>query len=120
MKVVYVVGPYRAATQEEVSRNIERAREAGQALQRAGLCAVVPHLNFGSCEGLTDQDVLDACLELVGRCDALLLLLPGWEASSGSHLEFMKADRLRKPTFLSVEAVKLWRDAEVVRRMEAM
>lgn len=42
MKVVYVVGPYRAATQEEVSRSVERAREAGQELLRAGLCAVVP------------------------------------------------------------------------------
>ncbi len=43
MRLVYIVGPYRAATAWEVEQNIRRAEEVGLEIARMGAMPVVPH-----------------------------------------------------------------------------
>ena len=43
-------------------------------------------------------------LEIIARCDAILML-PGWERSEGSQMEYRRATELGMPVYLSVEEV---------------
>jgi hypothetical protein len=47
---------------------------------------------------------IEGDLEIIARCDAILML-PGWERSEGSRMEYSRAVELRMPVYLSVEDV---------------
>lgn len=91
MKVIFVSGPYRAATEREVVNNIRRAEAAALRLWREGWAVICPHLNTahfgGYCE---DSTWLAGDLEILRRCDAIYML-PGWENSEGASAEFTVA-----------------------------
>ena len=96
MRLVYVAGPFRG----DVPRNVETALAWGRRVVRAGALAVVPHL-LGREFGPVRPDEtwwLKAKLELLRRCDGVLLI-PGWERSSGSVNERNEALRLNLPVF---------------------
>jgi hypothetical protein len=107
--LVYVAGPYRAPTTEGVVRNIGRARQAGMDLVTvAGVYPVIPHCNTAAFDGLADdQFFLDATLELLRRCDGVLLL-DNWATSAGARGEKAEAERLGIPVFHCVEEVRGW------------
>lgn len=85
--VVYVAGPYRGPTEAQVFANILAAREAALGLWRAGFAPICPHLNsFFMGGAVTDSDFLQGDIEILARCDALLLL-PNWNSSEGASGE---------------------------------
>ena len=94
MKIIYVAGKYRGASDSEVHDNIEHARRAAIKLWREGYAVITPHLNTaffgGSCP---DETWLKGDLEILKRCDAIYLL-SGWGSSQGAREELKLADSL--------------------------
>ncbi len=99
MKVIYVAGKYRGASENEVYENIHHARTQALKLWHQNWCVICPHLNssFMSCRE-DETEYLDGGLELVRRSDAIYML-SGWQASVGACAELAEADRLGLPVY---------------------
>lgn len=97
--VVYIAGPYRAATRMLVHQNVRRAEEVGHAVMALGAMPVVPHANTFFMDGaFPDYAFLDGDLALLRRCDAIVLG-PGWRESEGCKGELDFADHHGIPDF---------------------
>lgn len=114
MKVIYVAGPFRArnangtnsawGTQQHVMRAMELALE----IWKRGHAAICPHANtmfFQDSAGCADDVWLYGDLELLRRCDAVLMV-PGWEKSQGATAEKEVAESRGIPVLLSMEALE--------------
>ncbi len=94
MKVIYIAGCYRASTEYEVDENIQHAKRAMAKLLREGWVVICAHTMTAHLGGIiSDDDLVDRCLELVRRSDTIYLL-KGWEDSVGSNAEFKLAQDL--------------------------
>jgi hypothetical protein len=94
LRLLYLAGPFTAGGVQQMPENVERARAVALELWRMGAAVLSPHLNHGGFFGQIPEPLaLDACLEMVGRCDALVIL-PGWWLSTGTRLEMERARRL--------------------------
>jgi len=101
--VVYVAGPYRGPSRAAIELNIQVARKVGALAALKGWSPIIPQANTGHLDevvALPDQFWLDATMELLRRCDALLLC-PGWERSTGTLAEMDEASRLRLPIYMT-------------------
>lgn len=99
LRVVYIAGPYRGASQWEVKENIRRAEYLASWVWGQGAVALCPHLNTAFFEGLAEDEVwLRGDLELLRRCDAVLLT-PDWMNSEGAREERRVAEELGMPVF---------------------
>lgn len=93
MKVVYIAGPFRAkdGSHWKQERNIRHAEEVALMVWKRGEVALCPHLNTRNFQGEGDDRIwLEGDLELLKRCDAILML-NGWENSSGATHEYQVA-----------------------------
>lgn len=103
MKVVYVAGPFRAANAWLVEQNIRRAEEVALAVAESGAMPLCPHTNTRFFNGtVTDEFWLAGTLELLRRCDAIIMV-PGWEKSSGARAELAEAKRLGLDCYTSIQ-----------------
>jgi hypothetical protein len=110
MILVYVAGRYRAPTHYEVARNIAAARAIGEAVCALGLNAypLIPHCNTAHMDGLREDGYwLAGTMQVLRRCDCVLLV-PGWESSSGTRAEIREAETLGKPVFHAVDDLADW------------
>ncbi len=99
MKVIYIAGKYRGSTPWEVEQNIRAAEEVAARVWAMGMVALCPHANSRHMEGVaTDEVFLAGTLELMRRCDAVLLV-PNWRDSVGARAEVAEAERLGLPVF---------------------
>lgn len=105
MKMIYVAGPFRAATPWEVEQNIRRAEELVFKLNQyfylhnMNFFAICPHTMFRYFDGtLSDQFWLDAVMEVLRRSDAVVAM-KGHATSSGTLKELALIKRLGKPIF---------------------
>lgn len=106
--MIYVAGPYRADTERGVLENIRSAESVAIEVWQAGYVALTPHLNTRLFGGLCPDSVwLQGALELLRRCDGMILVL-GWESSSGTLAEIEEAKRITIPTFNNIEELKLF------------
>ena len=113
MKVVYIAGPFRGATPWDVEQNVRRAEALALEVARMGAMPLCPHANTRHFDGqLTAEFWLEGTLELLRRCDAVLLV-PGWETSSGTKAEVAEAERLGSPVFEHLWQLNEWRIGEV-------
>lgn len=91
MKVIYVAGPYRANDNWEIEQNIRRAEALSLEVWRMGCACICPHANTRFFQGAAPDKVwLDGDLEILKRCDAILLT-PDWMLSSGAKAEYQFA-----------------------------
>ncbi len=108
MKAVYVAGPFRAANDFEVGANIRRAEEIGLEVAKLGASPVIPHANTRSLHHhMPEPFMLEATLELMRRCDALILV-EGWRESAGTRDEMQEAHWLGIPVFYTLFGLKNW------------
>ena len=99
MKVIYIAGKYRGATPWEVEQNIRAAEDIAAKVWAMGHAALCPHANSRHMEGVaSDEHFLAGTLELMRRCDAVLLV-PNWHRSEGARAEIAEAERLGMPVF---------------------
>jgi len=92
MKVVYTAGPFRAVNQWEIEQNVSRAEALAIAIAHMGAMPLCPHTMTRNWQGACpDQFWLDGTLELMTRCDAVLLTR-NWEQSRGAKREYEKAN----------------------------
>ena len=102
MKLVYIAGPFRGPTAWDVAENVRNAERVGLEVAKAGHMPVVPHANTQHFHGqLDDAFWLEGTLELLRRCDAVVLV-PGWEKSSGTRAEVREARRIGITVYSSV------------------
>lgn len=111
MKVIYTAGPYRGPNTWAIEKNIRAAEDVAAQVWAAGHIALCPHANARHMEGVTSDEVMLAgTLELMRRCDAVLLL-PTWRRSTGAVAEVQEALRLRMPVMMA------WADERYTRRI---
>lgn len=95
--LIYVAGPYRAATTWQIDRNITNARVWGAKLAGWGAYPVIPHSNTAHMDGAADDALwLAGTMELLRRCDGAIFI-EGWKESRGSCAEWDEATRLNLP-----------------------
>jgi len=104
--VVYVAGPYRAKSRAGVELNIQSARQTGLHCCFKGWSPIIPHANTGGLDeiepGVGDEFWLQATLELMRRCDAVVLCT-GYTRSCGTVAEMIEARHLGIPVYTSLE-----------------
>ncbi len=122
MKVVYVAGPYRSPGGPwGVRENIDYATRVARELWLLGLAVICPHANtawmdgpqlavneHGAVCGSGDEVFLRGDLELLSRCDAIVLV-GKWRESSGAKTEYLQALASAQRVFYwptDVEALK--------------
>lgn len=101
MKVVYVAGPYRASNIIKQIYNIRRARKYSRILWRHGVVALCPHSNSAFFDDI-DDIILPGCIELMLRCDAVLVI-PKSDKSSGVAAEVEAAKFHGMPVYTGIE-----------------
>lgn len=97
--IIFVAGPYRGANAWKIERNIRRAEEMGMTVAEWGGVPMIVHTMYRFFQGtLPDDFWLNADHDILRRCDAILML-QGWERSSGATAEHDLAVRLGLPVF---------------------
>jgi len=100
MKVIYIAGPFRATNAWLVAENVHRAEQAAHEVVELGAMPLTPHSIGARMDGTaTAQFWISGTLELMRRCDAVLVL-PGYQRSEGTLGEIAEAERLKLPIFL--------------------
>jgi hypothetical protein len=108
MRVVYVAGRFRGPTAWVIENNIRRAEEVAFDVSKLGAMPLTPHCNTRFFHGEGDDKFwLDGTMELLRRCDAVILV-QGWEQSSGTRAEKAEAERLGLPVFTSLSELDWW------------
>jgi hypothetical protein len=111
MKLVYIAGAYRASTINEVRANIRRAEEVATQVWQEGFPALCPHLNSAFFDGIADDQVfLDGTMEMLSRCDALILVT-GWGKSLGTRKEIQYALQNNIKVFETIDELKRWKSS---------
>lgn len=109
MKLIYICGPYRAETRWEEECNVRRAETIGHMVAALGAYPIIPHSNtrpyFGDAQPA--EFWLEGTLELMRRCDAVLLV-GGWANSVGARAEKFEAEKLKIPVFDMTPALAAW------------
>jgi hypothetical protein len=101
VRIAYVAGPYRSPIGPHgILANIMRARDIAVELWKQGYAVICPHANTFMMDGAAPDDVwLKGDLEIMRRCD-LMVLVPGWEKSSGTRAEVADAVEHRIPVYV--------------------
>lgn len=110
MKLIFICGPYTAATHLEREGNILRAREAGAKVAALGAYPFIPHSNTAHLDAPPEYGealFYDGCLELLRRSDALFML-EGWERAAGAVREREEALMLEIPVFTKFDYLRQW------------
>lgn len=89
MPLAYVSGPYRHKKGTAyVEMNIRKAEATAQALWQMGFSVICPHTNTRHFDGLCEPEVwLAGDLVMVEKADCLVMV-GGWQYSSGATLEW--------------------------------
>lgn len=87
MKVIYIIGPFRAPTPWQIEQNVRRAEEVALKLWKQGYAVICAHAmtRFYQHE-CSDKVWIQGTTEIMTRCDAVYVL-KGWENSVGSGEE---------------------------------
>ena len=109
MPVIYIAGPFRGPDYYAIKRNIDRAEAlALRVWQTERAVALCPHLNTAHFQNAAPDEVwLEGDLELLRRCDAVLLT-DNWRESAGACVEVGFAREHGVPVFETFEVFREW------------
>ena len=111
MKLVYIAGPYRGASEWEVVQNIRRAEALALQVWQSGAACICPHKNTALLGGAADDSVwLEGDLEMMKRCDAVLCT-DDWRRSNGAIEEVRIATEVGIPIFYKLTDLQKWMDS---------
>lgn len=106
--VIYIAGPFRATNQWDQELNIRRAEALALHVWERGFTALYPHLNTKHYQHYLEDNVwLAGDLELLSRCDAVLLT-ERWEESEGARSEKVFAEDQGIPVFQTINQLEIW------------
>ena len=110
MKLVYIAGPFRADTAWQVECNIRKAEELSLMVWRLGAACICPHANTRFFDGAAPDEVwLDGYIEILKRCDAVLLVDGNeWRKSRGTRIEVDIAKASGILVFESIPYLRNW------------
>jgi hypothetical protein len=108
--IVYVAGPFTAKSRAGVEANILKASLFGIKVAVAGFCPLVPHSNTAHpvYESIQPYTFWIRATTALLRVSHAVLLVPGWEESSGACGEVEIALLLGIPVFTSVQDLVAW------------
>uniref|UniRef100_A0A6M3J7I4 DUF4406 domain-containing protein n=1 Tax=viral metagenome TaxID=1070528 RepID=A0A6M3J7I4_9ZZZZ len=110
MKLVYVAGPFRGPNSWEIEQNIRRAETLALEVWRLGAACICPHTNTRFFQGAADDTVwLDGDLEILRRCDAVLMT-DDWERSTGARAERDEAAKRGIAVLETLDELHDWLD----------
>lgn len=99
MKVIYIAGPFRAATAWGIEQNIREAEALGLRIAGFGAMPMIPHANTRFFHGLLDDAFwIEGTCELLLRCDAVAFTERG-ASSEGARGERLAAQEHKMPLF---------------------
>jgi nucleoside 2-deoxyribosyltransferase len=99
VKVIYIAGKYRGPNAWAIEQNIRAAEDVAARVWAMGHVALCPHANSRHMDGVASDEVfLAGTLELMRRCDAVVLVW-NWEGSEGACAEVAEARRRGIPVF---------------------
>jgi len=106
MKVIYVAGKYRDKPLNNIYENIEHARRMARELWMKNWAVICPHTNTAWMDDLgeTDQLFLDGDLEILKRCDAIMML-SNWQNSVGAIGEWQLATAIGLEIYYEEEGI---------------
>jgi hypothetical protein len=108
VKLIFVAGPFRGPNAWAVAQNVRKAEAVAFAVAELGAMPMCPHTNTAHFDGtMTDQFWIDGTREMMRRCDAVVLV-EGWENSSGTLGEKAEAERRGLPVFEHLAALESW------------
>lgn len=108
LEVIYIAGPYSGEDAAAIQRHVDVAQAAGQEILRRGHACLCPHSmthDWDIGTGIEYETFLHTDLELLARCDAVLML-PGWSRSRGAMGEYQEARRLGLKIYLGLEEIR--------------
>lgn len=99
LALCYIAGPFRGPTPFDVKINVHEAEMLGLEVAAIGGYPIIPHSMTGNFDKqLTDQFWLEGSLELLRRCDAIVMNVR-WRESVGAKAEHIAAERMGMPIF---------------------
>jgi hypothetical protein len=99
IKIVYIAGAFRAATQWGIMQNVRKAESAALSLWKLGYVVICPHAMTQNYQDECPDDVwLNGMIEILKRCDAIYLLRNYFQ-STGTLTELAVARNLGLPIF---------------------
>ena len=108
MKVIYIIGPFRAENSWEVEQNVRRAEAIALEIWKLGAVPICVHAMCRNYSGAAPDDVwLKGDLELLKRSDAAYVLPHIWR-SSGSQDEVKMCEERKILTFGHLHNLKTW------------
>ena len=120
--IVYLAGPIRPKGDQTLESNINNAKNIALELWKKDYVVISPHANSDLPISLADKEVeswrwLNGDLDIISRCDAVVVL-PGWEESSGTkgEIEFAKERNIPityYPDLPEISSVELLRPKQV-------
>jgi len=108
MAVIFISGP--SKSMDIFLRERIKTQPAMLALEvwSLGVACICPHTNSGFLFGeLPEEIFLTGYLEILERCDALLLT-ENWQQSTRSRKERQRAIELQIPIFYNLRCLKAW------------
>ncbi len=103
IKLVYISGPFTGPNAWAIERNARATEDLGAQVAQLGAMPIIPHANtrfFHGLEGTTAEQWYEGTLELLRRCDAVLMT-ENFRESKGATAEYEETIRLRMPRFFA-------------------
>lgn len=116
MRVIYIGGPFRSVCANGrsnawgVQSNVMRALALALEVWKRGAAALCPHSNtmfFQDADGVGDDVWLKGDIELLSRCDAILLT-DNWRQSSGARAEVAWCEQRLMPVLYTLEDLDMF------------